>query len=143
MEQRQSDVLGHVDALLAEGYRMWDSFGLIKLSEAEKHEIPQAAALACRKDVHRKEYAAACQCFFLFRRLHNQTEEVPEEATLLGDYFFSQFSHYLIPIDSTRLIDLFSEYLKQDTKCAADGSREFDKEGYLDFVKKAAKEIAL
>ena len=50
MEQRQSDVLGHVDALLAEGYRMWDSFGLIKLSEAEKHEIPQAAALACRTE---------------------------------------------------------------------------------------------
>mgnify|MGYP003320264127 CR=1 FL=1 len=43
----------------------------------------------------------------------DDAKEITSERTLLGDYFFSQFSLSLIPIDSTKLIDTFSDYIKQ------------------------------
>ncbi|MEI3338943.1 MAG: hypothetical protein V8R80_02480 [Eubacterium sp.] len=145
-DQKKSDQIAEkVDALLSEGYQMWERFGFRKLTEEERYLVAGCAADACKKREFAEDYAAACQSFFLFRKLHEWTEEFPETATLLGDYFFSRFSHYLIPIDSTRLIDLFSEYLKADTKemFEKDGKAAFCMERYLDFVRKTAGEIAL
>ena len=129
--------------LLSEGYRMWECFGLIPLDEMEKHVVIAQAAHACHTESHTKEYAAACQCFFLYRKLHHMVDHMPDKATLLGDYYFSQFSQFLIPIDSPKLIDLFSEYLKKDTKLAVNGSYEFDMNSYLNFITLAAEEIGL
>lgn len=132
-----------LNILLSEGYQMWERFGCIPLNEMEKHVVLAQAVNSCKTDCHTKDFAAACQCFFLYRKLHHMVEEQPETATLLGDYYFSQFSQFLIPIDSTRLIDLFSEYLKKDAKMSVNGNKEFDMEAYLAFIAKAAEEIQL
>lgn len=142
-ENNLSPIVLELDMLLCEGYKMWDCFGCNPLNEMEKHSVIEQAVRACKTDCHTKDYAAACQCFFLFRKLHYGVGARPETATLLGDYYFSQFSQFLIPIDSPQLIDLFSEYLKKDTKQAADGATSFDMDAYLTFVTDAAKEIGL
>lgn len=138
-----SPLYDELNILLCEGYRMWDRFGCIPLNEEEKHVVVAQAVNACQTNAHTKEYAAACQCFFLYRKLHHMVEEQPEKATLLGDYYFSQFSQFLIPIDSPKLIDLFAEYLKNDTKMAVEGNKVFDMKSYLDFVTRSAEEIGL
>ncbi len=143
MFNAKSPLYEELNILLCDGYRMWESFGCIPLNEMEKHVVLKQAVLACTKDEHTKEYAAACQCFFLYRKLHHTVDEQPETATLLGDYYFSQFSQFLIPIDSPKLIDMFSEYLKWDTKLAVSGNKEFDMDKYLNFVTTAAEEIGL
>lgn len=143
MTQNNLSPLDELNNLLCEGYQMWERFGCTPLNEMEKHKVLEQAVSACRSDCHTKNFAAACQCFFLYRKLHHMVEGQPETATLLGDYYFSQFSQFLIPIDSTRLIDLFSEYLKQDVKAAASGMMEFDMEAYLKFIAMAAKEVGL
>ncbi len=130
-----------VNNLLSEGYEMWEGYGFVRLTEEEKIRVIETAADSCRIDRLKKDYGAACQSFFLFRRLHEMTEAEPERATLLGDYFFSRFSHHLIPIDSTRLIDLFSEYLKEDTKRWFEKGEKLVLSEYLDFVKRAASQI--
>ena len=132
-----------LQTLLLEGYRMWERFGLDPLNEMEKHKVLGQAVASCKTDCHTKYYAAACQCFFLYRKLHYMVEKQPETATLLGDYYFSQFSQFLIPIDSPELIDLFAEYLKKDTKSAVDGKEAFEMKEYLAFVTSAAEEIGL
>lgn len=143
MKQNNLSPLDELNNLLCDGYQMWERFGCTPLNEMEKHMVLEQAVSACRSDRHTKDFAAACQCFFLYRKLHHMVEEQPETATLLGDYYFSQFSQFLIPIDSTRLIDLFSEYLKKDAKSAAEGVRAFDMDAYLAFITKAAEEVGL
>lgn len=143
MFNAKSPLYAELNTLLCEGYQMWERFGCIPLNEMEKHAVLEQAVNACQTNAHTKEYAAACQCFFLYRKLHHMVDEQPECATLLGDYYFSQFSQCLIPIDSPKLIDLFAEYLKNDTKIAASGNKVFDMEKYLVFVSKAAEEIGL
>lgn len=143
MFNAKSPLYIELNTLLCEGYRMWERFGLIPLNEMEKHTILAQAVKSCKSDCHTKDYAAACQCFFLYRKLHHMVDDKPETATLLGDYYFSQFSQFLIPVDSPKLIDLFAEYLKNDTKVAAAGNTEFDMENYLTFVADAAEEIGL
>lgn len=143
MFNAKSPLYNELNTLLCEGYRMWERFGCIPLNEMEKHVVLEQAVSACQTNAHTKEYAAACQCFFLYRKLHHTVDEQPETATLLGDYYFSQFSQFLIPIDSPKLIDLFAEYLKNDTKLAAGGNKVFDMDAYLAFVTNAAEEIGL
>lgn len=58
---------------------------------------------------------AACACFQRFRQLHAEKAQTPE-TVLWGDYYFSLFSSYLIPLDSVPLIDAFSAYLKRDAR---------------------------
>lgn len=143
MKQNNLSPLDELNNLLCEGYKMWERFGCTPLNEMEKHAVLAQAVDACSTNTHTKEYAAACQCFFLYRKLHHMVETQPEKATLLGDYYFSQFSQFLIPIDNTRLIDLFSEYLMKDAKAAADGVTEFDMDAYLTFVSQTAEEVGL
>ena len=143
MKQNNLYPLDELNNLLCDGYQMWERFGCTPLNEMEKHVYLKQAVSACRSNRHTKDFAAACQCFFLYRKLHHMVETQPETATLLGDYYFSRFSQFLIPIDSTSLIDLFSEYLKKDAKAAAEGVKEFDMDAYLAFITKAAEEVGL
>lgn len=123
-----------VDSYLAQGYQFLEELGFEPLSEEEKY---YSVNLVCSsfEGEYLVDLATACQCFYMFRKLHQMVEDNPEGATLLGDYFFSRFSHHLIPIDSTRLIDKFSQYLAQDTQKGVEGNYFFDKEKYEEFIK--------
>ncbi|MDR2295410.1 MAG: hypothetical protein LBD95_01300 [Clostridiales Family XIII bacterium] len=115
-----------VDALLREGYRLWEEAGLPPLAPEARYAAVDAAG-AIYGGPHPREFAAACQCYHLFRLLHLRVEEFPEAATLLGDYFFSLFSAHLIPLDSVALIRAFSGCLARDAVAAcADGGRDAD-----------------
>jgi hypothetical protein len=107
------------DALLEEGFRLWDEAGLPPLGPKERRAAADAAG-AVYLGPHPAAFAAACQCFYLFRALHRRAEAFPEAATLLGDYFFSRFSAHLIPLDSAALIRAFSDCLARDASGAAD-----------------------
>jgi hypothetical protein len=107
-----------VDALLQEGYRLWEATDLPPL-EAEARYAGADAAGAIYSGPQATKFAAACQCFYLFRRLHLQAESFPETAALLGDYFFSRFSAHLIPLDNVPLIRAFSECLARDAAARA------------------------
>jgi hypothetical protein len=115
------------DTLLAEGYRLWSESGLPLLPRSERCSVIDAA-LKAYDGKYSAEFAAACQCFYLFRRLHSLVQQHPTTATLLGDYFFSQFSKNLIPLDSVPLINAFSSFLADEIQTQG------DMEGYLDFI---------
>ena len=144
MEKAASQqVRAEVEALFGQSRQIWERFGIIPDSDEERLRVMDCAARACENRTLAVDYTAACLCFYLFRKLHGMTEREPERATLLGDYFFSRFSHHLIPIDNTRLIDLFSGYLKRDVKRVGKEGPSFDMEGYLEFIRNAAKETGL
>lgn len=123
-----SELKKKAEVLLEEGYKIWESGKLPALPESEKNVALDVALSVCRceKAVH---FAAACQSFYLFRKLHAMVSEHPVWATLLGDYFFSLFSKNLIPIDSVRLTDEFAKFLSDDARIPV------DKESYLSFVR--------
>lgn len=104
-----------VDKMLAEGYRLWNESS-IHLPPVSERYIAVDVLAAVYDGLNAAELAAACQCFFFFRILHGMVHQYPTWSTLLGDYFFSQFSKNLIPLDSVPLIDAFSGYLKKDIK---------------------------
>ncbi len=128
--------------LLSEGYAFWNSLGYPPLSETEREEIPRLVLSSTNCD-HAASLAAACQSFFLFRTLHNETQQGSAEAILLGDYFFGVFSKCLIPLDSTWLIDEFSVFLRGDAEEGVRGSTTFDKEAYCNFVKGVSAGLAV
>jgi hypothetical protein len=134
MSQDNREIYKEVDALLEEGYVFWDELGFEALSERDKHQITDEVASVV-KGKHLINFAAVCQCFYIFQRLHHMVEEEKENATLLGDYFFSRFSHHLIPIDSTKLIDRFSEFLSVQILEGVSGNNILDKEHYKNFIK--------
>ena len=100
---------------MLEGYKIWENAGLPPLADDEKILTDD-------------NFEAACHCFYLFRKLHEMVNEEPEKATLVGDYFFSEFSKNLIPLDSVWLNDEFAKFLARDTLKPA------SKEEYLAFV---------
>jgi hypothetical protein len=108
-----------VDTLLQEGYRLWAETGLSPPGAEERHAAADAAG-AAYDGPHARELAAACQCFCLFRALHRLSAAFPESATLLGDWFFSQVSLHLIPLDSVPLILAFSDFLARDAALDCD-----------------------
>lgn len=134
--------LNRCNDLLSEGYDFWDSLGFPPLSETEREEIPRLVFASTNCD-HVASLAAACQSFFLFRTLHNQTEQGSAKAILLGDYFFGIFSKCLIPLDSTWLIDEFSVFLRGETEEGVRGSTTFDKGAYSRFVKGVSAGLAV
>ena len=101
-----------VDGILGEGYVLWEGSQNPPLSANDRYYAVDAAG-AVYEGPFKHEFAAACQSFYLFRGLHQKTGNRAEN-TLLGDYFFSQFSRNLIPLDSVPLIDAFSEYLAKN-----------------------------
>lgn len=113
------ELRGSVDKILAEGYRLWNGSSIQPPTVSERYIA--ADELACLYDgPNVVALAAACQCFYYFRKLHGMVREYPTWSTLLGDYFFSKFSKNLIPIDSVPLTDAFSAYLKNDIKSSRD-----------------------
>jgi len=121
--------LGHEVAVhLAEGYSLWEKSGLPQLPESERYAASNESLSVYRSE-NALSLAVACQCFWLFRKLHGLTEEHPIDATLLGDHFFSVFSKNLIPIDSVALNGEFARFLAQDTQAPV------DIDGYLAFVR--------
>lgn len=107
---------------------MWKDSALPQLPASERYLASDEIA-AVYNGVYSAELAAACQCFYLFRKLHSMLQNYPTWATLLGDYFFSQFSKNLIPIDSVALTDSFSRYLTADTQAS------FNTQEYLSFIR--------
>jgi hypothetical protein len=135
------EIMAKIDSLLEDGYEMWREYGIPEESLQDRGQVVACAVEYYGEKEYVLEFAAACQCFYLFRCLHTMVEEYPEQVTLLGDYFFSHFSHFLIPIDSVHLIELFSDYLKEDAKRQSEGEKVFDVCRYLEFVKETAKEL--
>lgn len=110
------------------------------LSGAERELVRDCALSAARGNVHAEQFADACEYFFLFRKLHRAAEMFPEWAVLTGDYYFSRFSHALIPLDNVELTDRFSAYLKKD---ASGKKADLDLAEYLEFIRQTALETGL
>lgn len=110
-----ADLRHNVEMRLAEGFLFWRESGIGLPTDVERNLAADTLATLYHGP-NAASLAAACQCFFYFRKLHGLIEQYPTWSTLLGDYFFSQFSKNLIPLDSVRLTDAFSEYLKRDVK---------------------------
>ena len=116
-----------LDNRLKEGYDLWAEHLNVPAPEDYRY-IGTEACRNCSGE-HAENLACACQCFFWFRYLHGLKDST---ALLLGDYFFSQFSLCLIPIDSTPLIDAFSEFLKKETEGALKGTA-FEPDRFREF----------
>ena len=117
-----------VDNALAEGYGLWDEIGLPALP-IEERCIASNESISAYYGENAASLAVACQCFWIYRRLHSMASEHPVNATLLGDYFFSVFSKNLIPLDSVALNGEFARFLACDT------ARPAKIDGYLEFVR--------
>ena len=113
---------------LAEGYDLCEKVGLPTPPESERY-IASDESLSAYQGEHAASLAIACQCFWLFRKLHSIAEENPVYATLMGDYFFSIFSKNLIPLDSVALNDEFARLLSKDVE------QPTGIEGYINFVR--------
>ena len=117
-----------VDKLLSDGYRLWNECGIRFPPVSECHVAADELA-AVYDGPNAGELAAACQCFYFFRKLHGMVHDNPAWSTLMGDYFFSQFSKKLISLDNVPLTDAFSAYLKADIR-APGGVTE-----YISFIR--------
>jgi len=105
----------NVRDILAEGYKIWASTALPALPESERYAASDSS-LSVYGGEFAANLAAACQCYWLFRKLHRMVGDHPVHATLLGDYFFSLFSQNLIPVDSVELNNEFARILAEDTQ---------------------------
>ena len=91
----------------------WDLSGLPAYPSEDCQRIDAAAWAVC-KGALQADFSAACRAFYLYRWLH-QNGQGPQ-AVLLGDYYFSLFSQWLIPLDSVALTEAFSDYLAAGTQ---------------------------
>ncbi len=128
------------DEIFCEAEMVWGDENVPRIDQAVREQIREAAQSAVQNPAFANDYADACEAFYLFRKLHSLADQMPAWAVLTGDYFFSRFSHALIPIDNVELIDRFSDYLKEDVKKI---EAEPDLDGYLAFVRQTALEISL
>ena len=128
-----------IDQILKEAEMIWPQVDLGLNVRDERETVRSSAVSSCTGEFA-NDYADACECFYLFRIIHRMSEKDPAFAALTGDYFFSRFSHALIPVDSVPLIERFSDYLKADAK---QSEKAFDLTEYLAFIRHTAKEIAL
>lgn len=116
-----------IDKSLEQGHVIHKTYNKKELPENKKY----AAADIVGENYtgrHLADLACAAQCLYWFFFLHSK-EEISNEETLLGDYFFSRFSLHLIPIDSILLIDEFSGYIKRTA-----ASEKFEEKQYLKFL---------
>ena len=117
-----------VERQLAEGYELWEAAKLPALSGSERYTISDEL-LSVYKGEGSASLATACQCFWLFRKLHGMAETNPIHSTLIGDYFFSVFSKNLIPLDSVALNNAFARLLSDDTQTP------IDTDAFLEFAR--------
>lgn len=121
-----------VDMKLAEGFLLWQE-SRIDLPPVSERYLAANALAKVYNGPDAISLAAACQCFYYFRMLHRMVDQYPTWSTLLGDYFFSQFSKNLIPLNSTLLTDAFSTFLKNDINNQGDVSE------YMAFIQDLPK----
>ena len=133
-------IIKQVQLDLFEGYSLWEGFPLPSLNKFEKEEIPKTA-FRCYSGEFARDFASACQSFYLFRKLHEDIDTNTDIKTLLGDFFFSRFSNHLIPIDNTKLINAFAEYLKRDSQREVEGKKKFSINEYKLFIEEASRLI--
>ena len=134
MHEAGESPFGEAGGLMAEGRTIWERSGLPPMRSGELTLISDAV-LSAYKGKNAESLAAACQCFWLFRKLHRLAGDHPVCATLLGDYYFSLFSKHLIPLDSAPLIDEFARLLIEDTQ------RPVNQADYIGFVKRLPKAL--
>ena len=130
-----------VNELLLEDYMMLDSLNAPMPSEEEKHYIPAliiAEMSVAASDPDGKKavlLAAACQCFYMFRKFHYGREWNESLSIILGDYFSSRFSHFLVELDLKELPGKFSEFLQWDCEYAISGGDAFPLAEYVAFCR--------
>lgn len=122
------------DTFLEEGYAMAGEFGLSVPDRAERSHITGKVLSAMCDHQNAVRLAAACEAYYVYRKLHARRGEGVEAATLLGDYFFSAFSRLMLPFQDTWLLDRFSEQLRINCVDSVKRGREIDIEDYLAFV---------
>ncbi|MDR0817711.1 MAG: polyprenyl synthetase family protein, partial [Clostridiales Family XIII bacterium] len=110
----------NIETMFAEGYALCAEHGVSLPPQELRRSILQTAHNAYG-GAHADDFAAAYLAFYLFRDMHSRTDDAYPITTLLGDYFFSLFSKFLIPVDSVPLIDAFSKYLSAQTTETAGG----------------------
>ena len=91
----------------------WDLSGLPAYPGEACRRIDAAARAVC-KGALQADFSCACRTFYLYRWLHRNGQG--PQAVLLGDYYFSLFSQWLIPLDSVALTEAFSDYLAAGTQ---------------------------
>lgn len=121
-----------VDKKLNKGYEMFITY--LKKEAKEKYFAVDLVYEHYQGE-HLFNLCVAAQSLYWFLCLHDE-KELTNEKVLLGDYFFSQFSLSLIPIDSTKLIDAFSDYIKQSAV-----TETFDREMFAQFISKVHEAI--
>ena len=137
---QNAERIREADEIFREAEAVWCEEDLPVIDRDVRARVRETACQAVQTQVFAKDYADACEAFYLFRKLHSFADQMPAWAVLTGDFFFSRFSHALIPIDSVELIDRISDYLKEDVKMI---NTEPDLEGYLAFIRQTALEISL
>ena len=128
----RSQLYSDVDTKLKKGYEMFITY--LGKEPNEKY-FAVDKVFENYEGEHLLNLCVAAQSLYWFLALH-ASEELTNEKTLLGDYFFSQFSLSLIPIDSTKLIDVFLDYIKQSVV-----TQSFDKEKFAKFISKVHEAI--
>ena len=117
------DELKTVNHLLNNDYDLLASLGIDLLKANDKELLP-AFVLSRHKDGINSSYlAAACQCFYLFFRLHSLSDQETRKIILLGDYFFSRFMELLMLSGNIALLDHFSNFVINKSQ-----SKTFNKE---------------
>ncbi len=127
-----SQLHSDVDTRLKKGYEMFITY---EGADADKKYIAVDKVFENYNGEHLLNLCVATQSLYWFLSLHDK-KDLTNEKILLGDYFFSQFSLSLIPIDSTKLIDVFSDYIKQSV-----AKETFNQEEFLSFISKVHEAI--
>ncbi|MDR3295333.1 MAG: hypothetical protein LBT26_05850 [Clostridiales Family XIII bacterium] len=125
-------------ALLDEGYALMAEFGFGSLSGRDRDAVIQKALQVLGAIARAPEIAAACQAFFLSRKLY-EMDGHNGARVLLGDYFISLAVKLVLPLENRQLLEDLSLRLKD---YAVDSSRylaRFDFDAYLETVDTVCK----
>lgn len=118
--------------MMQKNIRLWSQMGYGPICDPPMGSIAEAAVSGLNACLERtvgprpmdekkiegwlKNYGAACQCYYLGSCLHQRTDQDTKTAVLLGDYLFGECSRFLIPLNSTRLIELFARRMQEEAK---------------------------
>lgn len=152
-----ADMLKHVKRNITrdmqKNYKMWEQMGYEPICQISMDRIAESAATGMYEKLKEKKigkidsflenYGAACQCYYLHRSLHERTDRDTKTAVLLGDYFFGEFSRYMIPVNSPEIIRNFSEKLRKDTiQYIGSRAKKWELDDYIAFVGRIPDELA-
>ena len=98
--------------LLAEGEALLERFGVV-LPDPNSHCLAANRVLERLSGERGAYLAAACQCLCIARLLHSGAISSPQ-SVLLGDFFQSRFTDYLLRLDAPWLQAAFARFLADD-----------------------------